>query len=51
MYFAGDPYLDRDRIFLAIPPAEQDSVVVRPETPGPEFGTDATVYRFNLTVR
>ncbi len=51
MYFAGDPYLERDRIFRAIPPAEQDSVVVRPEAPGPEFGTDATVYRFNLTVR
>ena len=38
MYFAGDQYLEKDRIFLGVPSTQRDSVVVQPQEAGPKFG-------------
>ena len=51
MYFEGDQYLEQDRIFLAVPSAQQQHVIVTSETPGSDFPPDALVYRFNLVVQ
>lgn len=50
MYFAGDPYLEKDRIFGAVPPAERQRVIVALENRGPESEPGAKVCRFNLTL-
>lgn len=50
MYFAGDPYLEQDRIFLDVPAAQRAQVVVRPEEPGKEFDPNSVVYTFNLII-
>lgn len=50
MYFAGDQYLEHDRIFLGVPVAERERVMVRPEEPGKGLPPDAVVYRFDLTL-
>ena len=51
MYFAGDPYLEKDRIFRAIPSAERPRVTVELEKPGPGFEPESRVCRFDLTLR
>jgi len=51
MYFAGDPYLEKDRIFRDIPRADRKSVIVVLEPPGPGFEPGSRVCRFNLTLR
>ncbi len=48
MYFAGDPYLEKDRIFRAIPTAERQRVIVQPEPPGREVEPGSRVCRFDL---
>lgn len=48
MYFAGDPYLEKDRIFRAIPASERPRVIVEMERPGSGFEPDSRVCRFNL---
>lgn len=50
MYFAGDPHLDFDRIFLDVPSDERAQVVIDREAPGPEFEPDASLYRFDLAM-
>jgi protocatechuate 3,4-dioxygenase, beta subunit len=50
MYFAGDPYQDKDGIFNDIPPSERDLVVVTMDPPGPEQDRNAKVCRFDLTL-
>jgi protocatechuate 3,4-dioxygenase beta subunit len=50
MYFAGDPYLARDRIFQAIPRPARPRVVVSLAPPGPEYDPDVRLCRFNLIV-
>ncbi len=50
MYFAGDEYLERDRIFLGVPVAERERVIVRPEEPGTGLPPDAVIYRFDLAI-
>ncbi len=50
MYFAGDPYLEKDRIFRAIPPAERGRVVAEVQDAGPELELGAKVCRFDLTL-
>ncbi len=51
MYFAGDQYLEDDRIFKEIPQAEQAGVVVKLEEPGPEVEREARACRFDLTLK
>jgi len=51
MYFAGDKYLEKDRIFRDIPPAERKRVVVELEPPGAEFEPDSRLCRFDLILR
>jgi protocatechuate 3,4-dioxygenase beta subunit len=53
MYFAGDAYQDKDRIFNAIPASERDRVVVTMEPPGadhPLVERDARICRFDVTI-
>ncbi len=50
MYFAGDEYLERDRIFLGVPAAQREHVIVRPTEPGKDFDPSALVYTFNLAL-
>ncbi len=50
MYFDGDPYLEQDRIFQAVPSAERSHVVVQREKPDQAFPPDAVMYRFDLAV-
>ncbi len=50
MYFSGDPYLAKDRIFQAIPPAQRPRVVVTLEPSGPGDEPDARRCQFDLTV-
>ena len=51
MYFAGDPYLEKDRIFATIPADARDRVIMTLEAPGPRFEPDSRVCRFDLTLR
>lgn len=51
MYFAGDKYLEKDRIFRDIPQSERKRVVVELALPGPEFEPDSRVCRFDLILR
>ena len=51
MYFAGDPYLEKDRIFREIPRADRQNVIVELEPPGSDYEPDAQVCRFNLLLR
>ncbi|MEK6618266.1 MAG: protocatechuate 3,4-dioxygenase [Nitrospirota bacterium] len=51
MYFAGDPYLEKDRIFRAIPPDERQRVIVEPEPPGHEFEPESRICRFDLMLK
>lgn len=51
MYFTGDPYLEKDRIFRAIPTAERRRVIVQPEAPGRGFEPGSRVCRFDLILR
>lgn len=50
MYFAGDQYLEKDRIFLGVAASERERVIVRPEEAGTAFPSDAVVYRFDLAL-
>lgn len=50
MYFSGDPYLEKDHIFRAIPPAERGRVIVDVQNAGPELESGAKVCRFDLTL-
>lgn len=50
MYFAGDPYLSRDRIYQAIPPAARSRVVVALEPPTEGLEPDSRLCRFDLVV-
>ena len=51
MYFAGDPYLEKDRIFREIPRADRQNVIVELEPPGSAYEPDALVCRFDLILR
>ncbi len=51
MYFAGDKYLEKDRIFRDIPRDERKRVVVELEPPGAEFEPDSRLCRFDLILR
>ncbi len=51
MYFAGDTYLEKDRIFRDIPTDERKRVVVELEPPGTEFAPDSHLCRFDLILR
>lgn len=51
MYFAGDKYLEKDRIFRDIPTDERKRVVVELEPPGAEFAPDSRLCRFDLILR
>ena len=51
MYFAGDKYLERDRIFRDIPQSERKRVVVELEPPGSEFEPGSRVCRFDMILR
>ena len=48
MYFADDQYLEQDRIFLGVPEALRERVIVRPERPGKGFDPTSLVYTFEL---
>ena len=50
MYFAGDPYQDKDGIFQEIPASERDLVVITMEPPASEQERDAKICRFDLTL-
>jgi len=50
MYFSGDAYQDKDRIFRAIPAAERPRVVVTMEPPGADQEPDARICRFDVTI-
>lgn len=49
MYFAGDPYLDSDRIFKRIPESARPRVVVQLEPPTQAMEPDAKMCRFDIT--
>lgn len=51
MYFAGDPYQDKDGIFNDIPASERDRVVVTMESPGADYERDARICPFDLTLK
>lgn len=48
MYFAGDPYHQKDYILNDVPPAVRKRVIVEREEPGREFEPDSHVCRFDL---
>ncbi len=52
MYFKGNAYNDHDLILKAIPPSEQDSVIVDflPVVSGPDAGA-ALIGTFNITIQ
>jgi protocatechuate 3,4-dioxygenase beta subunit len=50
MYFEGDPYLEKDRIFNAIPPAERERLVVKLQPPGQKFEPGSQACHFDLTL-
>jgi protocatechuate 3,4-dioxygenase beta subunit len=50
MYFAGDPYLEKDRIFQRIPPPERPRVVVETQKAPPDFEPGALLCYFDLTL-
>lgn len=50
LYFEGDPYLDQDKILLAIPASQRSSVVVPLVDSGPELEAGSKSSVFNLTI-
>lgn len=50
LYFAGDPYQDKDRILQTVPDEERERVVVHLEEPGVDDKSGAKVARFDLTL-
>ena len=50
MYFPGDPYLEADRIFQGVSPDSRAQVIATPDQGEEDFDSQATVYRFNITV-
>lgn len=50
MYFAGDRYLDADRIFRRVPPAERARVVVELEKAGSDLEPAARRCRFDIAL-
>ncbi|MBI4401418.1 MAG: hypothetical protein HY581_07295 [Nitrospirae bacterium] len=49
MYFAGDPYLEKDLIFRRIPEPARPQVVVQLKPPARDMEPDAKVCRFDIT--
>ena len=50
LYFAGDPYQEKDYILNDVPAAERSRVMVKLEEAGQEFETGSRVCRFDLTL-